>query len=71
MPKFEIAVYNAEVRRRVLEGGHHRQLSDDWGEIRYIEITAPDKAAAASKARAMYGETNGYVIEAVTPMGDD
>lgn len=71
MPKYEIAVYNADVRTYVEEGRHHRQLSDDWADTRYIEITAPDDRAAADKARSLYGEPNGYVIEAVTRIDED
>ena len=71
MPKFEIAVYNEDVRARLADGGHHRQLSDDWADTHYIEITAPDKRAALEKAKSRYGETNGYVIETVTEIVED
>lgn len=71
MPKFEIAVHNAAVRERLAEGLQHRQLSDEWGDTRFIEIKAPDEDAAWSKARSLYGESNGYVIEAVTEIHED
>lgn len=71
MPKYEIAVYNAAVRARVEDGRHHHQLSDEWAETRYIEITAVDDQAAWAKARTLYGESNGYVIEAVSLVTDD
>jgi hypothetical protein len=35
MAKFEVAVYNAEVRQKVANGEHHRRFADDWADMRY------------------------------------
>jgi hypothetical protein len=63
--KFEVAVYNAEVRRLVRAGDRHRQLSDDWADTHYIEIMARDEAHARSKIESRYPADKGFVIEQV------
>lgn len=66
MPQFEVALFNQEVRRRINEGGRHKDLSDDWADIHYIEIEARDEANARVKIEARYPEAQGYVIESVS-----
>lgn len=70
MEKFEVAFHNEEVRRLLKEGEQHKHLSDDWGDTHYLEVRAPDKLAAAQKVLQKYPETQGYVIETVTPALD-
>lgn len=66
MTGFEVAVYNSEVRACVADQRRHRDLSDDWADIHYIEIEAEDHAQALDKAQRRYPDRRGYVIEAVT-----
>ena len=33
--KFEVAIYNSQVRERVEMGEHHKFLKDSWAEINY------------------------------------
>ncbi|MBF0355893.1 MAG: hypothetical protein HQL43_11720 [Alphaproteobacteria bacterium] len=65
---FEIAVYNAEVRRLVYEGEHHRQYPDSWADTHYIEIEAEDETGAAAKIERKYPSDRGFVIEKVQPI---
>jgi hypothetical protein len=51
MTGFEVAVYNAEVRACVADQRRHRDLSDDWADIHYIEIEADSVAQAMDKAQ--------------------
>jgi hypothetical protein len=67
MPKFEVAIYNAQVRAKVRVGERHRDLSDDWAETHYVVFDAADEAEARSLAERKYPEERGYVIEAVDP----
>jgi hypothetical protein len=62
---FEVAIYNAEVRRLMAEGGRHRQLSDDWADMHYIEIEAQDKEDAKEKIDLRYPPEKGFVIDRI------
>ncbi len=63
--KFEVAVYNKEVRRLMKEGRKHRDLKDDWADVHYIDISADDLASARAKVAGRYPESQGFVIEGV------
>ncbi len=63
MAKFEITVYNKEVREKVEAGGHHRDLTDDWADFQYIEIEADTEEKARARAEDRYPNTQGYVID--------
>jgi hypothetical protein len=62
---FEIGIYNARVRGALKEGERDKHLSDDWADIHYLEIDAPDEEAARSKVEKRYPPQNGFVIAAV------
>ncbi|MCH7864891.1 MAG: hypothetical protein IIC56_06735, partial [Proteobacteria bacterium] len=49
MAKFEITVYNAQVREKVELGEHHPRFKDDWADFRYVEF----RAETEEKARGM------------------
>ena len=68
--KFEVAVYNKEVRQLMKEGERHRHLTDDWADIHYLEVTAEDERGARAKIEAKYPEAKGFVIEDVTVSDD-
>ena len=67
MPKYEVAIYNEEVRQMIKQGDKHGFLDDDWADIHYIEITASDEREARDKAQSKYPPEQGYVIENITP----
>jgi hypothetical protein len=66
MAAFEVAIYNSEVRARVADGIKHRDLSDNWADIHYIEIEADDEAQALEKIQRRYPARRGYVIDAIS-----
>lgn len=66
MPNFEVAIFNQKVRDKVRDGERHRDLSDDWAEVHYIDIEAEDVSAARAKIQRKYPLERGYVIESVT-----
>ena len=66
MAKFEIAVYNAEVRQKMADGQRHSRLSDDWADIQYIESLASNAEQARAKFEESHPSDQGYVIEDVT-----
>jgi len=65
MAKFEVIVYNKEVREKVKEGERHRQFTDDWADLHYIEIDASNEANAKERAESRYPSEQGFVIESV------
>lgn len=65
MAKFEIGIYNEEVRQAMKEGRRHRDLSDDWSDIHYFDIEALDIEAAKQKIARKYPADRGFVIESV------
>jgi hypothetical protein len=68
MPKYEVAVYNEDVRQMIKQGDKHEFLSDDWANINYLEIRADSEQQARSKASSKYPPNQGYVIESITPV---
>lgn len=65
MAKYEVVVFNQEVREKVKEGEHHRQFKDDWADLHYIEIDASNENNARERAEARYPSAQGFVIDAV------
>ena len=65
LKSFEVAVYNREVRRMMAEGRRHRDLSDAWAEIHYIEVKARSESEARAQVASRYPADRGYVIEDV------
>ncbi|WP_019643585.1 hypothetical protein [Novispirillum itersonii] len=63
--RYEVAIYNAEVRRLVYTGDHHRDLADSWSETHYVEVVAENADRARAKIFNRYPRDRGFVIEAV------
>ncbi len=68
--KFEVGVYNKKVRQLVKEGERHRDLTDDWADIHYVDVMAEDEHGARAKIEAKYPEDKGFVIENVSLSND-
>lgn len=60
--KFEVAIYNQQVRDCVALGEPHRDYTDDWADIHYIEIRARSHNDAALLAAKRYPAEKGFVI---------
>ncbi len=69
MAKFEVAVYNAEVRQKVANGEHHSRFTDDWADLRYIEIEADNEEQARSLVEVMHPSVQGFVIDEFLEIG--
>ncbi len=63
--KFEVGVYNKEVREAMRQGDRHRELKDDWADIHWIEVFAIDEEAAREKVMHRFPPERGYVITEV------
>ncbi len=65
MAKFEVTVYNEQVREKIKEGEHHHRFTDDWADFHYIEVDADDESKARVKAEDRYPSEQGFVIDSV------
>mgnify|MGYP001333393959 CR=1 FL=1 len=65
MSKFEVTIYNEEVRQKVKDGEHHSRFTDDWADFHYIEIDAPNESQARERAEERYPSKQGFVIDSV------
>ncbi len=71
MPRFEIAVYNAEVADIVGRGETHKRYDEGWAETRYVEINAPSLNEAHLRAQSKYPTSAGFIVQSVTPLEQD
>ncbi len=71
MVKFEVAVYNAEVRQKVADGERHKRFTDDWTDLRYIEIEADNEEQARALVEVMHPRVQGFVIDEFLEIGGD
>lgn len=65
LKSYEVAIYNRDVRRLVADGQRHRDLSDAWAEVHYIEVRAHSEQEARAQVARRYPPGRGYVIEDV------
>lgn len=70
MAKFEVALYNAEVRRCVKEDERHREFKDTWADVHYIEVDASNENEARRKIETKYPSSKGFVVSQVVPVVD-
>ncbi len=69
MAKFEVAVYNAEVRQKVEDGKRHSRFTDDWADMHYIEIEAANEELARAKIEVMHPSVQGFVFDEFLEVG--
>jgi len=65
MAKYEITIYNAQVREKVEQGEHHTRFTDDWADFRYIEVNADTEDEARQRVESRYPSAQGFVIDSV------
>lgn len=65
MAKFEVTVYNAEVRKKVEDGEHHARWGDDWADFRYIDVRADNEDQARAQVESRYPPDQGFIIDSI------
>lgn len=65
MKKFEAAIFNQKVRDCLSIGEQHKDYSDDWAEIHYVEIVARTAVEAKQQALKRFPPHKGFVIRDV------
>jgi hypothetical protein len=66
--RFEVGVFNAEVRAALKDGERHKELHDEWADIHYIEVRAPDQGEARARIERRYPPALGYVVTGVVKL---
>jgi len=66
MSKFEVTIYNKDVRQKVQDGEHHEHFTDDWADFRYIEIRAENEDQVRTRLEDRYPSDQGFVIDSIT-----
>jgi len=66
MALFEVQMYN-ELVKRAIEAGEPSSYSDDWADLRYVEVSARDETDARRKIFSKYPKERGFMIKAVEP----
>ncbi len=69
MAKFEVAVYNAEVRQKLKDGERHGRFTDDWADMHYIEVEAANKEHARALVEVSHPSAQGFVFEEFLEVG--
>jgi hypothetical protein len=62
MPKYEVVIYNEEVRKLVKMGDKHDRFEDSWADTHYIDVLAPGEEIARAKIEKQYPAHQGFVI---------
>ncbi|MBT3306633.1 MAG: hypothetical protein HN377_09130 [Alphaproteobacteria bacterium] len=68
MAKFEISIFNKQVRELVANDQHHEQYTDDWADFHYVEISADSEEQARNRINGRYPPENGFVVDSITRM---
>lgn len=67
--KFEVVIYNAEVRKALKDGTRHKDLADTWADQHFIEVFATDREAARNQVMKRHPPEKGFVIVDVQQVG--
>ena len=63
--RFEVQLYNSEVRRIVEVGEHHKRYDDECADPHFIEIEAKDEHEARMRSERRYPRIEGFTIVTV------
>lgn len=63
--RFEVVVYNRDVRELVARHERHKDLKDAWAENHYQEVRATSEDEARRKIEVRHPAHKGFVVEAV------
>jgi hypothetical protein len=66
MALFEVQMYN-EIVRQAVKNGDHSVYSDDWADMRYVEVSARDEMDARRKILSKYPKEKGFIIKGIEP----
>jgi len=71
VPRFEVAIFNQEVRDCVKMQDKHEGFEDEWADTHYIQISAENEESARDKINRQYPPDRGFVINDITPVTEN
>lgn len=60
--KFEVGIFNQQVRDCMSIGEKHKHIRDDWADVHWVNIRALDRDGAKRKAESLHNPAMGFVI---------
>ncbi|WP_135077579.1 hypothetical protein [Terasakiella sp. SH-1] len=66
MALFEVEIYN-ELVKQAVQNDEPAEYSDDWADIRFIEVSARDEMDARRKILTKYPKDRGFIIRSISP----
>lgn len=63
--RFDVGVFNQEVRDYVAQNKAHKEFSNNWAEINYIPVDAKNEAEARAQLEKRYPKAKGFVIASI------
>ena len=70
MPKYEVAIYNQEVCDEIAKGENHKLYDEEWADLHFIDVSAPNEEGARAQLQSRYPAEKGFVIDSITMMED-
>ena len=65
MLKFDVGIFNQEVRDYVAQNKAHKEFSNNWAEINYIPVEAKSEADVRAQMEKRYPKAKGFVVSSV------
>ncbi|WP_138380984.1 hypothetical protein [Luteithermobacter gelatinilyticus] len=65
MNRYEVALYNQDVREAYADGRKHPNYGPEWGDLRYLEVEAETEEEALKLIRKHHPERQGFIIRDV------
>ena len=61
--RYEVSIYNHAVKESVQHGDPNKTgFSEDWADVRYVEVRAESEEMARTRLHSRYPESRGFVI---------
>ena len=65
MLKFDVGIFNQEVRDYVAQNKAHKEFSNNWADINYLAVEAKTEADVRAQMEKRYPKAKGFVITSV------
>lgn len=65
MIKFDVGIFNQEVRDYVAQNKAHKEFSNNWADINYIPCEAKSEADARLQMEKRYPKAKGFVVSSI------
>ncbi len=66
--KFEVSVYNQQVREMDKQNKEHPNFSREWARLNFLSYEGADEQEVIRKVHKKYPERKGFVIDKIVEM---